>query len=404
MPKLLQINIVVNYGSTGHIAEEIGQFAIKNGWQSYIAFGRNKNSSKSNLIRIGSQWDVIRHGIITKLFDRHGFGSKRATFKLVKSINKIKPDIIHLHNIHGYYINIEILFNYLALTNIPVVWTLHDCWSFTGHCFNFSSIGCNKWETGCFTCPQKKEYPSSLWLDNSKKNYREKSKIFNSVNNLKIVAVSEWLNNLVKKSFLKYSSQIINNGVDINVFTPQNTSKVVKKKMGINDRFMLVGVSSQWLPRKGLSDFMELSKLIDKNTIIVLVGLSKKQIKDLPPNIIGITRTENVVQLTEIYSAADLFLNLTYQDSFPTTNIESLACGTPILTYNTDGSIEAVSPDTGFIVEKGDLSGIMNVINIVKMNGKSSYSMACRDRAEKLYNKNDRYIEYIELYDHILNA
>jgi len=241
-------------------------------------------------------------------------------------------------------------------------------------------------------------------LDNSKKNYREKSKIFNSVNNLKIVAVSEWLNNLVKKSFLKYSSQIINNGVDINVFTPQNTSKVVKKKMGINYRFMLVGVSSQWLPRKGLSDFMELSKLIDKNTIIVLVGLSKKQIKDLPPNIIGITRTENVVQLTEIYSAADLFLNLTYQDSFPTTNIESLACGTPILTYNTDGSIEAVSPDTGFIVEKGDLSGIMNVINIVKMNGKSSYSMACRDRAEKLYNKNDRYIEYIELYDHILNA
>jgi len=404
MPILLQINSVADFGSTGHIAEEIGQLAINNGWQSNIAFGREKRFSKSNLIKIGTGWDIIQHVLITRLFDRHGFGSKRATFELINIINKLNPDIIHLHNIHGYYINIEILFNYLSNVNIPVVWTLHDCWTITGHCSWFDFIGCRKWETGCFSCPQKKKYPSSLILDNSKINYFEKSKLFNSVNNLTIIPVSIWLSNILKKSFLKnHPSKVINNGLNLKIFTPQENDKAVRLKLGVFDQFMIIGVTSIWEKRKGLGDFHKLSKLIDKSMIIVLVGLNEKQIKDLPSNIIGITRTDNISQLVEIYSAADLFLNLTYEDNFPTTNIESLACGTPILTYNTGGSIEAVSHDTGFIVEKGDLSGIMNAIAIVKKKGKFSYSTACRNRAVKLYNKNDRYQEYIELYNLLLN-
>ncbi|MDD4437244.1 MAG: glycosyltransferase [Tissierellia bacterium] len=405
MPTLLQINVVVNTGSTGHIAEEICQLSIQKGWESYIAYGRNKRPSESNLIKIGTDWDIIKHVIQARLFDRMGFGSKRPTIELIRCIKKLNPDIIHLHNIHGYYINIEILFNYLAIAKIPVVWTLHDCWALTGHCAYFDFVGCNKWVTGCFSCHQKKYYPSRLWIDNSKINYFRKSKLFNSVNNLTIVPVSMWLQNIVNQSYLKkYQSQVINNGVDVNTFFPQINYKVIRNKLGIGNQFMILGVSSIWEPRKGLSDFVKLSKLIDQNSIIVLVGLNKKQIKNLPFNIIGVNRTENINQLAEIYSAADLYLNLTYEDNFPTTNIESLACGTPILTYDTGGSIEAVSSETGFIVDKGDYPSIMNVINIVKEKGKSSYSKACRDRAEKFFNKDDRYMEYIKLYNHLLNV
>jgi len=405
MKTILQINTVVNSGSIGRIAEEIGQEAISKGWKSYIAYGRNDRPSKSYLIKIGSKLDIKKHGLQTRLFDRHGFGSKLATEKFIERIKEIQPDIIHLHNIHGYYLNIEILFNYLSKANIPVIWTLHDCWSFTGHCTHFDFVGCNKWETACFDCPQKNEYPSSLWMDNSKRNYIDKKKQFNSVENLTLVPVSQWLVNIVKKSFLKnYPLRLINNGINLNFFTPQNNALEVRRNLGVDSQFLLVGVTSVWSARKGLDDFIKLSKLIDQDTLIVLVGLNEKQLKNLPSNIIGIIRTENISQLAEIYSAADLFLNLTYEDNFPTTNIESLACGTPILTYNTGGSIEAVSVDTGFIVEKGDLSGVMDVIRIVENRGKHAYTEACRTRAEKLYNKNDRYNEYFKLYDSLLSS
>jgi len=404
MQTLLQINSGA-CGSTGHIAESIGLLAIKNGWKSYIAYGRKGLPSESSIIKIGTKWDVILHGIKTRLFDRHGFGSKHATIKLINTIIKIKPNIIHLHNVHGYYINIEILFNFLALANIPVVWTLHDCWAITGHCAHFDRVGCFKWKTGCYSCPLKKGYTSSLWCDNSKMNYREKRLLFNSVNDLTLVPVSMWLEDIVNKSFLKeYPSKVINNGVDLSIFSPQEQKYDIRRKIGIDDRFMIVGIASIWAPHKGFGDFLELSKYIDDNMVIVLVGLNKKQIKGLPSNIIGISRTENVNELAEIYSASDIFLNLTYADTFPTTNIESLACGTPILTYNTCGSIESVSPDTGFIVEKGDLFGVMKSIRIVKKKGKLSYSKACRNRSVSLYDKDDRFQEYFKLYDHLLEA
>lgn len=403
MSTLLQINTVVNSGSHGRIAEEIGQLALTNSWQSYIAFGRNNRPSQSKLIKIGSNIDINIHGLKTRLLDRHGFGSKKATIKLVEQIKEIKPDIIHLHNIHGYYVNIEILFNYLESTTIPVLWTLHDCWSFTGHCSHFDLIGCNKWKTGCFNCPQKKEYPRSYLFDNSKRNFANKQKIFTAVKNLTIVPVSNWLGNLVRESFLnKYPQNLIYNGVNIGVFSPQ-INKSTKTNLGLDNHFMLLGVASGWSSRKGFEDFISLSNFINPDCVIVLVGLNDKQLKKLPSNIIGVNRTENIQQLAEIYSAADLFLNLTYEDNFPTTNIESLACGTPVLTYNTGGSIEAVSNETGFIVEKGDLKAVLDVINLVKSNGKSAYTSACRERAVKLYNKDDRYMEYINLYETLLS-
>lgn len=402
--KLLQINTLVNSGSTGRIAEDIGLACIRKGWKSYIAFGRNERPSQSVLLQVGTKMDFNLHALKTRLSDRHGFGSKNATFALIEQIKRINPDIIHLHNVHGYYLNIEVLFNYLAGTDIPVVWTLHDCWTFTGHCYHFEIVGCDKWKTGCFDCPQKRIYPASLFVDNSKKNYNDKQALFNSVKNLTIVPVSEWLNKLVGQSFLKdHSRHLIYNGINLNEFYPQKNSAEVRDSLGIGKKFLVLGVASNWKARKGYEDFIKLSKLTDESIVYVMVGVDKKEQKELPSNIIGIARTESVAQLAGLYSAADLFLNLTYEDNFPSTNLESLACGTPLLTYNTGGSPESVSEKTGFIVEQGDLKSVLDAIFKVKMNGKAYYSDLCRATAERLYNKDDRFNEYIMLYDRILS-
>lgn len=405
MMKLLQINVSANSGSTGRIAEDIGLLAMNNGWESYIAYGRTNNNSKNKVIRIGNDFDIKLHGLLTRVFDNHSFGysSKKATKEFIKEIDNIKPDIIHLHNIHGYYINSKFLFEYLSKLNVPIVWTFHDCWSFTGHCAYFDSVGCEKWKTGCYSCPLKKTYPASYVFDRSKKNYIKKKKLFNSVKNLTIVPVSNWLGDLVKDSFLSSNKiKVIHNGIDINTFKPSSNIKETKEKFGLKDEFILLGVASPWSERKGLKDFIKLSTLIDDNTKIILVGLGQKQIDNLPNNILGIRRTENINQLADLYSMSDLFLNLTYQDNFPTTNLEALACGTPILTYNTGGSVEAVSEDTGFIVEKGDLDSVIKVINEVREKGKEFYSEKCRERAVRCFNKDDRFMDYIDLYHSLL--
>jgi glycosyltransferase involved in cell wall biosynthesis len=403
MKSVLQINSVVNSGSTGRIAEEIGQIAIAAGWESYIAYGRHARTSQSKLIKIGSDWDIRMHGLQTRLFDRHGLASTAATREFVEQIKKIKPDIIHLHNIHGYYINIEILFRYLKDANIPVVWTLHDCWPITGHCAYFTFVECDKWKTQCFSCPQKKGYPSSYFLDRSKQNHKQKRKLFTSVHDITIVPVSNWLADIVKQSYLKdYPIRVINNGIDVNVFSPQSRDGI-RLKYGLADKFVLLGVATAWGRRKGLHDFIELSKILKDDEIIVLVGLNENQIKILPENVIGISRTESVQQLAEFYSAADVFLNPTWEDSFPTTNLEALACGTPVVTYRTGGSPEALTPKTGFVVEQGDLASIRKAIDTVKSKGKAFYSAACRERATKMFNKNDRYAEYLQLYEQMLS-
>lgn len=402
--KLLQISIEVNSGSVGRIAEQIGLEILKEGGESYITFARNNLPSKSNTIKIGNKFDIYLHGIKTRIFDAHCLGSTRPTKKLIKQIQELNPDIILLHHIHGYYINSKILFEYLSKLDIPIVWTFHDCWSFTGHCAYFDAIGCEKWKTGCYSCPLKKSYPASYVFDRSRKNYIEKRIFFNSVKNLTIVPVSNWLGDLVKDSFLSSNNiKVIHNGIDINTFKPTTNNKETQDKFGLKDEFILLGVASPWSERKGLKDFIKLSRLIDENTKIILVGLSQEQIDNLPNNIIGIRRTENVKQLADLYSMADLFLNLTYEDNFPTTNLEALACGTPILTYKTGGSIEAVSEDTGFIVEKGDLDSVIKVINEVREKGKGFYSEKCRERAVSCFNKDDRFKEYIDLFTNLIN-
>lgn len=402
MKKLLQINSVVNSGSTGRIAEEIAHTAIASGWESYIAFGRNERYSESNLIRIGNDLGIKMHGLQTRLFDRHGLGSVKSTKLFIQQVDKIKPDIIHLHNIHGYYINIEILFNYLSKVDVPVVWTLHDCWSITGHCTHFSYVGCEKWRTKCYSCPQKNEYPASLFIDRSEKNYILKNELFNSLSNLTLVPVSQWLSDILKDSFLqKYPSSVINNGINTSVFKPTGNNEF-RERYGLQNKFILLGVAGIWSQRKGLEDFIELSKTLGADYQIILVGLTRKQKDQLPVEILGIERTESVEELAELYASSDVYINTTYEDTFPTTNLESLACGTPIITYNTGGSPEAIDKATGIVVEQGNISKLLEAIIEIKEKGKQFYSESCVKRAHNLYKKEDRYREYIDLYESLL--
>jgi len=367
-----------------------------------MCYGRNERPSQSQLIKIGTDWDIKMHGLQTRLFDRHGLCSKSATQAFMKQIEAIKPDVIHLHNIHGYYLNIEVLFNFLRISKIPVVWTLHDCWPFTGHCAYFDFVGCVKWQTQCNNCPQTRTYPASFFIDRSKQNFQFKKELFTGVQNLTLVPVSQWLANLLGQSFLKdYPVRIINNGIDTGIFRPVSAQNI-RNKFDLHSKFVLLGVASIWEGRKGLKDFIELSEKLDANYQIILVGLSLKQIKNLPDKILGIERTESVNELAEFYAASDVFINPTWEDNFPTTNIEALACGTPVITYNTGGSVESISKETGIIVEKGNIDGLFEAIKIIKNKGKYYYSKTCTERARMLYNKNDRFKAYFDLYDTIL--
>jgi glycosyltransferase involved in cell wall biosynthesis len=402
MPKLLQINVVNNTGSVGRIMEEIGALAVSNGWESYIAWGRRSGPSKSTLIRIGSAFSVYLHGLKTRLFDRHGFGSRHATQKLIHRIQAIKPDIIHLHVMHGYYLNIRTLFNFLSEQRIPVVWTFHDCWAITGHCVHFEDIGCYKWQSRCYKCPALAAYPSSGFFDSSFRNYREKKQLFNSVENLTIVPVCAWLKDIVKASYLQNKNiQTIPNGIDTAIFKPVSSTRL-REKLSLEGKFIILAAANVWNKTKGLYDIFELSEKLDKETIIVMAGLTGDKIKQLPSDIKGIGHTENVYELVELYSLSDVLVNPTYQDTLPTISIESLACGTPVITYNTGGCAEVVDDETGIVVERGDQAGLLNAVRLVQKMGKTHYTNACRKRAVAFFDKNSRYKEYLTLYEKLL--
>lgn len=396
--RVLQINSVCGVGSTGRIATDLYKVLEERGHESKIAYGRGIAPEGIDSIKIGSSFDNYIHVFKTRVFDKHGFGSVNATKKFIEEVKKYNPDIIHLHNIHGYYINIEILFNYLKEANKPVVWTLHDCWAFTGHCAYFDYAGCYKWKSRCNKCPQKQIYPSSNIIDNSKTNYEKKRELFTSVKNMTIVTPSEWLANLVKESFLgKYRVEVINNGIDLDVFKP--TKSDFRQKYGLEDKFIILGVAGQWSKRKGLEYFVDLERKISDRCKIILVGVSNKQKKTLPENILSITSTNNAVELAKIYTEADLFINPTLEDNFPTTNLESLACGTPVLTFNTGGSIECIDENVGLIIQTKNINYIVDVIDRIMRKSIILDAIECKRKAERLYNKDFKFKEYLSLYD-----
>lgn len=396
--KILQIASTVNVGSTGRIAEQIGQKVIQNSGESTIAYGRYEGSSKSNKIKIGNKFEQAQHLILTRIFDKHGFGSVKGTNIFIEKIKVLNPDIIHLHNLHGYYINVEILFNYLITSKKPVIWTLHDCWAYTGHCCHYTRFECEKWKTQCYKCPLSNYYPQSLFIDNSFVNYRLKRELFTSVEDLTLVPVSDWLANELSHSFLK-SKRIypIHNGVDTNKFQYTDPSSLIEKHQ-LWGKKIILGVANPWSDLKGLKDFIALSYLAEEDHQIILIGLTENQIKDLPKNIIGITRLSDPKDLAKYYSLADVFVNPSIAESFGLVTIEAMACGTPVVGYNVTATPELVKPGTGYIVKKGDIQSLFDKISLIFKNGKLNYQENCRSNVLNFYDIEKQFDKYIKLY------
>lgn len=397
MPKLLQINITANWGSTGKIAESIGIAAMNAGWESYIAYGRWCSPSKSHLIKIGGKLDMYFHFAEQCFRDNEGLCSRGASRKLIKKIEEIKPDVVQLHNIHDHYLNYRILFEYLNQADIKVVWTFHDCWAFTGHCFHFVTKNCMKWQTGCHDCPLRNEYPKTV-LDRSKEHYELKKRLFGGNKNLTIAPCSDWMAGFVKQSFLKDKRlEVIKNGVDLKVFRPVDNDNPNE-----SHNFSILAVSSVWNEDKGLSDIYKLRGLLSSDYNITIIGLAEKQLGALPKGVTGIQRTQNVQELVRLYSDANVLINPTYADTFPTVNLEALACGTPVVTYRTGGSPEAIDENTGFVVEQGDSEAMAKAIMAICDGDRNQYRTACRKRAEECFDKDKCFEKYIRLYEELL--
>ena len=366
--KLVSINTVCN-GSTGKIMGSISREARNDGFEVFCIYGRRKGYIDIPCKKIGGPFSFLYHVFITTIFDAHGHGSYFKTKELVRELKKINPDIIHLHNIHGYYINYKILFYYLRNEyQGKIFWTLHDCLPMTGHCAYFDYIHCDRWKKGCHDCPNKKNYPISLVFDRSKKNYEEKKKLFADPR-ITIITPSIWLQNIVSKSFLKICNvKTINNGIDLEIFKPKKDETIYDKYNIPKDKKVILGVASIWEKRKGFDDFLSLADKISDEYVIVLVGLNDRQIKEVENyrNIIPIKRTENQVDLATLYSLSYCLLNPTYEDNYPTVNIEALACHTRVVCYDTGGCVEQAKNKNVYLIKKqGKEENIKNVLKTI---------------------------------------
>lgn len=405
--KVLQVNTVCGQGSTGKIAVGIANKVEQFGGDAAIAYGQGKTVYEPSYF-IGRTWEKKLHALLFyRIFGSQGTGSQLATRHLLHFIDSYNPDIIHLHNLHGNYLNYPMLFRYLSEKALPVVWTLHDCWSFTGLCYYFDAVGCDKWKNGCGHCPQFKEASKYQFIDNSARNFERKRECFTSLGEkLVLVPVSEWMAGLLKDSFFKDTHiQVIHNGINIDIFKPRSSQDEIKSKLGIEGKTMLLDVVNNWETRKGLNDILELRRLVGKDYAIVLVGKLPNNIDSLPEGIVHIERTRNQEELSELYSAADVFINPTHEDNFPTTNIESLACGTPVVTYDTGGSAESIddSGEYGLVTPENTPTALRDAIfSCIKNHPKEFYQEQCRRRSVANFNENTQFEEYIRLYNALL--
>ena len=396
--KVLQINTVCGILSTGKICTDLAEVLKKNGYECEIAYGREEvPESYQNAYRICNDMQVKIDAFKTRLFDNAGLNNKVATKKLIEWIKAYSPDIIHLHNIHGYYLNIKFLFDFLKKYGKPVVWTLHDCWSFTGHCVHFETIKCEKWKNGCGSCPKKNSYPQSMFFDFSRRNYNLKKKLFTSLENLTFITPSQWLADVTKQSFLgKYDINPIPNGVDLEVFKP--TDSDFRRKYDLVNKKIVLGVASAWVKNKGIDEFVQLSKILPENFKVVIVGMKKEQAEKMPENILVIPRTTNITELAEIYTAADVFLNPSRFETMGLTTVEAMACGTPVVTSNCTAVPEVVTESSGIVCDNLEIETIKNAILKVL----SSDYPNTRQDAQR-YEKFAQYEKYLELYQSVLN-
>lgn len=401
--RVLIINSVCGKGSTGRICTGIADMLKAHGHEAYIAYGLGHSSYKGSFCISEGKIDYYIHNILSRLTDSEGLHSTKSTKRLLQKIETLKPDIVHLHTLHGHYLNYKLLLKYLRSKDIPVVMTLHDCWAFTGHCAHFMMSGCDKWKYGCQKCSFLNEYPQSWLIDNTRNNYYLKKKLLIDFGEkLYIVPVSYWLEGLVKQSFLKdIKIETIHNGIDLNVFKPTYNNQLFSEYT-ISGKKIVLGVASPWSAYKGFKDFVKMRSLLPEKYVIIMVGVSSEQMKEIPNGIIGIERTDSPQKLAELYTLANVFVNTTYCDNYPTVNLEAIACGTPVITYRTGGSPESIDIHTGDVIEQGDMNGLVeSVIRI--SNNSQTYKAACTDKAMKLFDNKKCFEKYLTIYKKILH-
>lgn len=421
--RVVQINVTATL-STGRIATDISRVLMGRGHKALVAFGRGFGPTDVPWIRIGSRVEMAWHLLWARLTDRAGFASRWATRRLVRQLSAYRPDIVHLHNLHGYYLHLPTLFGWLAKTEVPVVWTLHDCWPYTGHCAYYTSApgdasrregrthrrattrGCDRYKRGCGKCPLLRGYPTSLLLDQSARNWRQKKAMENRLRSLWLVTPSQWLAQEVGRSFLRdYPVTVIPSGIDLQAFRPCEDAEYLADVWSryhleeLEQRRILLSVASVWEPRKGLEDFYELSKRLGDGYRIVLVGLTEWQRERLPGNIIGIPRTENLRELCALYTAADLYVSLSHEETMGMTLVEAMACGTQVLCYDVTALPESVTPAVGAVAPLGNMEAVAAQVERLCDNPKDP--RACRAHAES-YEKSARFQDYVDLYEWIM--
>lgn len=394
--RVVQINGVASTGSTGKIATQLSEVMRERGIENYIiSSGYKETVQADNVFFCSSFLGVKIHQLLGMLFGDAGFHSWYATHKAIKYIKKISPDVVQLHNIYSYYLNVETLLKFLKKSNIEVVWTMHDFWAITGHCTHFEAAGCDKWKTMCENCPQIHTFPYSRFFDRSKELFLKKKQIFENWNNLQIVTVSSWVKSKAEQSYFKDKKiSVISNGIDLNVFYPDNSSKPEEYK----NKFVILSVSMGWGEKKGYYDFLELSKLLHEDEIIILIGLTDKQIDELPPNIIGINRTADAAELRAYYNYADVYVSASVEETMGLTVAEAMACGTPAIVYNKTALPELIVDGCGYISEKS-VASLREKIDIIRQNGKAVYSDKCITHVLDNYDKSKQYKKYCELYE-----
>ena len=398
--RVLQINSVCGKGSTGKLAVQISDVLTENGVENYIAYGYGTTTA-SNAFRFSAMWEAHLHSFLSRRFCKQGYGSVLATRKLIRWMKKHKPRVVHLHNIHGHYLNFKMLFGYLNRTDIEVIWTFHDCWPVTGKCTHFTTAGCNKWKTQCENCPQLSTYPDSV-TDRSRKNYSDKKTYFTENKRMHIVTVSEWLRGVAEQSFFggKADVRCIYNGINTEVFTPSESD--LRARLGLTDKFVVLGVSSVWKDAKGLGEFIKLAETADPQMAVVLVGVSEEQKRTLPASIIGVTAVSDQKELARYYSMADVLVNLSAEETFGLVVAEALACGTPAVVVNSTACPEVVDETTGLVIAAGTADCARPALEEIRRRGKAAYTEACVARARRLFSNERMQQEYLNLYRGIM--
>ena len=402
MLRLLQINIVSNILSTGKIVEDISKVARERGWDTYVAYGRTSIPGINKEYRIGSAIESSWHYIENRFFDSEGLASRFSTYRLIRYINKIKPDVIHLHNIHDHYFNYRIFFNYINKSEIKIVWTFHDFWAITGHCHYFIGADCDYWKTLCQNCPLQHSTVNSL-IDRSTRNYELKKRLFCANNNLVVVPVSPWVESIVRESFLKDKKIVtIPNSLDIEALISEPEMVIPDIP---EDAFVILGVATDWVHggRKGLDDFLKLSNLLQEDEKIVLVGMKNDQMKSLPQNVIGIERTSSKTELANIYRRANVLLSLSTAETFGLTIIEANAFGVPAVVYNNTAPPSLISIENGYIAKDKDIKDVYDKIQKIKSKGVGAYRKSCSDYVKNNFDKNINYQRYVDLYEELIN-